>query len=56
MEDFYQDGFNAGSGCSYINDGHDYPVTDSELWDYHKGIDYGKRRLEISRELEAQGY
>lgn len=30
MEDFYQDGFNDGYGCGYLNSGHSMPKTDGD--------------------------
>lgn len=54
MEDYYDDGFNAGYGRSYLNDHHDSPRTDGERYDYQRGIEDGQRRRQIADELDRE--
>lgn len=49
-------GFNAGYGRSYLNDGHGSPMTDGERYDNQQGVEDGQRRRDISNELEQEGY
>jgi len=56
MEDYYQDGINRGRGQDYLNSNHDYPQSDGDKYSYHRGVEEGERRREISRELEREEY
>ena len=56
MENYYQDGFNAGYGRSHLNDHHENPQTDGDRYSYRRGHEDGQRRRDISNELEREGY
>lgn len=51
MRDYRQDGFNDGYGRHRDNDG-DYPQNDMDKYSYRSGYEEGRRRREISDELE----
>jgi hypothetical protein len=55
MEDYYNDGFNAGRGQSWRNEGHGSPQSDGDRYSYRTGQEDGERRREISRELDREG-
>ena len=56
MEDYYNDGYNAGRGWHWKNHGHDYPQTDCDRYSYERGREYGERRRRISDELDKELY
>jgi hypothetical protein len=56
MEDYYNDGFNTGYGRGYLNDHHDAPTSDGDRYSYNRGLEYGMRRRDISRELDREEY
>jgi hypothetical protein len=56
MEDYYSDGFNAGYGQSWRNQGHEAPQSDGDRYSYRTGQEEGERRREISRELDRELY
>jgi hypothetical protein len=53
---FYNDGFNVGRGREWLNEGHDYPRSDGDIYSYRMGVEYGERRRRISDELDREGY
>jgi hypothetical protein len=56
MRDYYSDGFNAGYGLSSLNHENDFPRTDGDRYSYERGIADGRRRADISAELDREGY
>jgi hypothetical protein len=44
MEDYYKDGFNEGYGNGHLNNGHDFPDSDGDRYDYERGREDGERR------------
>jgi len=55
MRDSYEDGYNDGYGNRTYGK-REYPKTDQDDYSYRQGIDDGRRRRQISDELERDGY
>ena len=53
MRDYYKDGFDDGYGSYRDNDG-DYPSTDGDSYSYRRGLEDGRRRRDISDELDRE--
>lgn len=53
MEDFYQNGFDAGYGRKHYGD-REYPQTDGDKYSYEHGLDDGRRRRRIADELDRE--
>jgi len=56
MENYIQDGYNDGYGRRYLNNGHDQPMSDEDLYFYNKGYEEGRRRKEIADEIDEELY
>lgn len=52
MEDYRQDGFNAGYGQGWRNNYHEQPYTDGDRYSYQTGYEEGSRRRRIADEVE----
>ena len=55
MRDYYQDGFNDGYGNKTYGE-RECPQSDGDRYNYEQGTADGKRRKNISDELEREGY
>ena len=56
MRDFYDDGFNDGYGRNGSRGDRECPQTDGDKYSYQQGIEHGRRRREISDELDREMY
>ena len=56
MEDFRQDGRNAGRGRDWLNAGHDRPRTDADDYDYRRGLEEGQRSLRHNKEWDREEF
>jgi len=56
MEDYRQDGYNAGCGRAWLNDCHEFPQTDADRYSYNLGYEEGQRRARVAREIDRELY
>ena len=56
MEDFRQDGRNAGRGRGRLNAGHDPALTDADDYDYRRGFEEGQRSLRYNKEWDREEF
>ena len=53
-EDYYNDGYNHGRSRDYLNSGHEPPKTESDMYSYRKGVQYGEYRKGLSEEMDRE--
>ena len=56
MEDYRQDGFNAGYGQGWRNNYHEQPYTDGDRYSYQTGYEEGSRRRRIADEVDILNF
>lgn len=56
MEDYREDGYNAGRGQAWRNDHHEPPQTDGDRYSYRSGYEEGQRRQRVSAEIDRELY
>jgi hypothetical protein len=56
MEDYREDGYNAGRGQAWRNDHHEPPQTDGDRYSYCAGYEEGERRRRVADEVDRELY